>query len=141
MTKRDSRNRRAGQIAFSYQGKNDNLKKYYCQQGGLNKSPKNNCILFFKNESPFSLYLVLWIKSPSKPGTMAKSIIILASALCFLSLLGFAACENRFFVEGKVYCDTCRAQFVTKVSEYMQGNYPYNQLVPFSFVSTRYLLH
>ncbi|GMY37535.1 Pollen allergen Ole e 1 family [Fagus crenata] len=52
---------------------------------------------------------------------MAKSIIILASALCFLSLLGFAVCENRFFVEGKVYCDTCRAQFVTKVSEYMQG--------------------
>ncbi|KAF5474522.1 hypothetical protein F2P56_006415 [Juglans regia] len=53
---------------------------------------------------------------------MAKSsTIILASALCFLSLLGFAYCESRFFVEGKVYCDTCRTQFVTRVSLPMKG--------------------
>ncbi|KAL4627103.1 hypothetical protein ACB092_05G143500 [Castanea dentata] len=52
---------------------------------------------------------------------MAKSIISLASALCFLSLLGFAHCQSLFSVEGKVYCDTCRIQFVTRVSEYMQG--------------------
>ncbi|PON41366.1 Pollen allergen Ole e 1 family [Parasponia andersonii] len=53
---------------------------------------------------------------------MAKSVIIFASALCFLSLLGFAYCETpRLFVEGKVYCDTCRTQFVTRVTEYMKG--------------------
>jgi hypothetical protein len=53
---------------------------------------------------------------------MAKSIIIQAAALCFLSLLGFAYCEDRFFVEGRVYCDTCRTQFVTKLTKYMKGN-------------------
>nr|O49813.1 RecName: Full=Olee1-like protein; Flags: Precursor [Betula pendula]CAA74365.1 putative Ole e 1 protein [Betula pendula] len=52
---------------------------------------------------------------------MAKSIIIQAPALCFLSLLGFAYSESRFFVEGKVYCDNCRTQFVTKLSTYMKG--------------------
>ncbi|XP_050287287.1 olee1-like protein [Quercus robur] len=51
---------------------------------------------------------------------MAKSIISLASALCFLSLLGFAHCDSLFSVEGKVYCDTCRIQFVTRISEYMK---------------------
>lgn len=54
---------------------------------------------------------------------MTKSVLILASALCFLSLLGFAYCETpRLFVEGKVYCDTCRAQFVTRVSHYINGS-------------------
>jgi hypothetical protein len=52
---------------------------------------------------------------------MAKYIVIQVSALCFLSLLGFAYCDNRFFVEGQVYCDTCRTQFVTKLSTNMKG--------------------
>ncbi|KAF8364754.1 hypothetical protein HHK36_023536 [Tetracentron sinense] len=43
------------------------------------------------------------------------------SALCFLSLLGFAYADSLFYVQGKVYCDTCRAQFETKVSEYIPG--------------------
>ncbi|KAL3739901.1 hypothetical protein ACJRO7_021212 [Eucalyptus globulus] len=53
---------------------------------------------------------------------MAKSlqaIIFLASALSFLSLLGAVYGDSRFFVEGKVYCDTCRTQFITKVSKDM----------------------
>ncbi|KAI4371394.1 hypothetical protein MLD38_019635 [Melastoma candidum] len=49
-----------------------------------------------------------------------RAVIILASALCLFSL-GSAYGADRFFVEGKVYCDTCRAQFVTRVSEYMAG--------------------
>lgn len=52
---------------------------------------------------------------------MARAIIVLASALCFMSFLGAAYGHSRFFVEGKVYCDTCRAQFVTRVSENMPG--------------------
>ncbi|OIW00504.1 hypothetical protein TanjilG_24234 [Lupinus angustifolius] len=53
---------------------------------------------------------------------MAKSTtIIVASALCFLSFLGSANGVERFFVEGTVYCDTCRTQFLTRVSEFMQG--------------------
>ncbi|KAK7302933.1 hypothetical protein RJT34_13830 [Clitoria ternatea] len=53
---------------------------------------------------------------------MAKStIIILASAICFLSFLGSALAVDRFVVEGKVYCDTCRIQFLTKLSEYLPG--------------------
>jgi len=52
---------------------------------------------------------------------MAKSTIILASALCFLSLLASVYSDDRFFVEGRVYCDTCRAQFITKLTEYIEG--------------------
>ncbi|CAJ1961898.1 unnamed protein product [Sphenostylis stenocarpa] len=53
---------------------------------------------------------------------MAKSaIIILASALCFLSFLGSACAKERYFVEGTVYCDTCRIQFLTKLSETLEG--------------------
>lgn len=52
---------------------------------------------------------------------MAKSIFFFASVLCFLWLLRAAHCDSRFFVEGEVYCDTCRTQFVTRVSEYIEG--------------------
>ncbi|RDX88751.1 hypothetical protein CR513_29611 [Mucuna pruriens] len=53
---------------------------------------------------------------------MAKStIIIVASALCFLSFLGSACAKERYFVEGTVYCDTCRVQFLTKLSETLEG--------------------
>ncbi|GAB4827194.1 hypothetical protein Ancab_034084 [Ancistrocladus abbreviatus] len=55
---------------------------------------------------------------------MAKShsILLVATALCFLSLVGVSQChDDRFFVEGQVYCDTCRARFVTKVSQYLEG--------------------
>ena len=52
---------------------------------------------------------------------MAKSTIILVSALCFISLFHLASCKDQFFVEGKVYCDTCRVQFFTKVSKFLEG--------------------
>ncbi|KAL2340564.1 hypothetical protein Fmac_008504 [Flemingia macrophylla] len=53
---------------------------------------------------------------------MAKStIIVLVSALCFLSFLGLACAKDKFFVEGTVYCDTCRIQFLTKLSELLEG--------------------
>ncbi|BAT87181.1 hypothetical protein LR48_Vigan09g234600 [Vigna angularis] len=50
-----------------------------------------------------------------------SSIIILASALCLLSFLSSACAKERFFVEGTVYCDTCRLQFLTRMSEFMEG--------------------
>uniref|UniRef100_A0A7N0U2D5 Uncharacterized protein n=1 Tax=Kalanchoe fedtschenkoi TaxID=63787 RepID=A0A7N0U2D5_KALFE len=51
---------------------------------------------------------------------MAKgAILLLLSAVCLLSLVGTAVADQHFFVEGQVYCDTCRAQFVTRVSENM----------------------
>ncbi|TKY71833.1 Olee protein [Spatholobus suberectus] len=53
---------------------------------------------------------------------MAKStIIILASALCFLSFLGLTYAQEHYIVEGTVYCDTCRVQFLTKLSEPIGG--------------------
>ncbi|XP_004485892.1 olee1-like protein [Cicer arietinum] len=52
---------------------------------------------------------------------MAKSTIILISTLCFLSFFGSVYCNDRFFVEGVVYCDTCRTQFITKLTEFMEG--------------------
>lgn len=55
---------------------------------------------------------------------MSKSIIFLASALCFLSVLGSVySDDDRFFVEGVVYCDTCRTQFITKLSEFLEGTF------------------
>ncbi|KAI4372498.1 hypothetical protein MLD38_010720 [Melastoma candidum] len=50
-----------------------------------------------------------------------RTITVLASALCLFSLLGSTYGSDCFFVEGRVYCDTCRTQFVTRVSEYMPG--------------------
>lgn len=50
---------------------------------------------------------------------MAKSaLLFLAAALCFSSFLGFALAES-FLVVGQVYCDPCRGNFVTRVSEYL----------------------
>ncbi|XP_022724217.1 olee1-like protein [Durio zibethinus] len=55
--------------------------------------------------------------------TTPKAIFFLASALCFLPLLSIVHAEapEHFFVEGKVYCDNCRAQFVTRISKYIAG--------------------
>ncbi|PRQ29149.1 putative pollen allergen Ole e 1 family [Rosa chinensis] len=55
---------------------------------------------------------------------MAKSsIIILASALCFLSFINNAYSEDKttLQVEGVVFCDSCRIQFITRISELIQG--------------------
>ncbi|KAF5729169.1 Olee1-like protein [Tripterygium wilfordii] len=50
-----------------------------------------------------------------------KAIIFLASAICLLSLFGITNAEPTFDVEGTVYCDTCRTQFLTRVSKFMKG--------------------
>ncbi|KAL9236835.1 hypothetical protein vseg_011459 [Gypsophila vaccaria] len=55
---------------------------------------------------------------------MAKSqtVFILAGAVCLLSLASVAnAADNRFFVQGMVYCDTCRIQFITRVTQMLDG--------------------
>ncbi|GMG99677.1 hypothetical protein Nepgr_001517 [Nepenthes gracilis] len=52
---------------------------------------------------------------------MEKSqiIVLIASVLCLLS---FVEChDDRFFVEGQVYCDTCRTEFITRVSKFLEG--------------------
>ena len=58
---------------------------------------------------------------------MAKLVIFfLASALCFTTLLHFAAADaddfDRFHIKGSVYCDTCRVQFMTRLSKVLEGN-------------------
>ncbi|KAJ4821902.1 hypothetical protein Tsubulata_032190 [Turnera subulata] len=57
---------------------------------------------------------------------MAKSFAIaalVATALCFSSLLISANAKksDTLFVEGRVYCDTCRVEFQTKLSEPLGG--------------------
>ncbi|KAF3514438.1 hypothetical protein F2Q69_00008280, partial [Brassica cretica] len=57
---------------------------------------------------------------------MAKFFIVfLASALCFTTLLHFAAADaddlDRFHIKGSVYCDTCRVQFMTRLSKVLEG--------------------
>ncbi|XP_011006522.1 PREDICTED: olee1-like protein [Populus euphratica] len=48
---------------------------------------------------------------------MAKSFTIAAFVLCFSSLLISAYAADYLNVEGKVYCDPCRVEFQTKISE------------------------
>ncbi|KAL9813322.1 Pollen-specific protein-like protein [Arabidopsis thaliana] len=47
------------------------------------------------------------------------------SAVCLSSLAGFAAADaddfDRFQIQGSVYCDTCRVQFVTRLSKFLEG--------------------
>lgn len=57
-----------------------------------------------------------------------SSGIVLASALCFLSLLGFAYCADNLSVDGLVYCDNCRIQFMTRISEPLKGTYGFPNL-------------
>ncbi|KAF2286110.1 hypothetical protein GH714_010442 [Hevea brasiliensis] len=54
---------------------------------------------------------------------MARSFTfgtLIALALCFSSPLSFAMASG-LYVEGKVYCDTCRVEFETKLSEFISG--------------------
>lgn len=57
---------------------------------------------------------------------MAKTCAVaalIATIFCFSSFLNLAqATSETFFVEGKVYCDTCRVQFETKISQPLAGN-------------------
>jgi hypothetical protein len=52
---------------------------------------------------------------------MAKSFTIAAFVLCFSSLLISAYAADYLNVEGKVYCDPCRVEFQTKISEGIPG--------------------
>lgn len=57
---------------------------------------------------------------------MAKATIaLIISALCVLAFAGSALAkggETLFHVEGRVYCDTCKVQFETRISEGIEGN-------------------
>ncbi|KAJ6886756.1 hypothetical protein NC651_027188 [Populus alba x Populus x berolinensis] len=44
-----------------------------------------------------------------------------ATALCFSSVLISAYAADYLDVEGKVYCDTCRVEFQTKISDAIPG--------------------
>nr|GMC55426.1 anther-specific protein LAT52-like [Ipomoea batatas] len=45
-------------------------------------------------------------------------VVALISALCILALAGIAHCTpEKFNVVGNVYCDTCRVQFQTRISQ------------------------
>nr|GMD84158.1 anther-specific protein LAT52-like [Ipomoea batatas] len=56
---------------------------------------------------------------------MARAAVVaLISALCTLALATtfvHGAPAEKFSVRGQVYCDTCRVQFQTRISEYMAG--------------------
>ncbi|XXG70667.1 hypothetical protein AAC387_Pa07g0099 [Persea americana] len=54
---------------------------------------------------------------------MAKvySFFLFAAAACFLSTLAITNAAPDFIVQGRVYCDTCRAGFETNVTKYIEG--------------------
>ncbi|CAN8267368.1 unnamed protein product [Cochlearia groenlandica] len=56
--------------------------------------------------------------------TIFFSFFVVA-AVCFSSLAGFAAADaddlDRFQIQGSVYCDTCRVQFITRLSKFLEG--------------------
>ncbi|XP_068667760.1 anther-specific protein LAT52-like [Aristolochia californica] len=49
------------------------------------------------------------------------SSVVLVASLCILALVSSVHCEDVLNVEGKVFCDTCRIRFVTRISEYIEG--------------------
>ncbi|KAJ0242591.1 hypothetical protein HA466_0205440 [Hirschfeldia incana] len=50
---------------------------------------------------------------------------LVVSAACLSTLAGFAAADaddfDLFQIQGSVYCDTCRVQFVTRLSKFLEG--------------------
>lgn len=60
---------------------------------------------------------------------MAKLFVLFT--LCVLPALAVATRPMRtpFTVEGKVYCDTCRAGFETSATTYIPGNHSYSNFV------------
>lgn len=60
---------------------------------------------------------------------MAKLIVLFA--LCVLPALAVATrpMKTPFTVEGKVYCDTCRAGFETSATTYIPGKHFYSGFV------------
>ncbi|KAL8131558.1 pollen allergen Che a 1-like [Apium graveolens] len=54
---------------------------------------------------------------------MAKSVAVIISILCILAFSGLSQCheEPEFFVNGQVYCDTCRVRFPTRISQPIKG--------------------
>lgn len=54
---------------------------------------------------------------------MAKvySFFLFAAAACFLSTLAITNAVPDFIIQGRVYCDTCRAGFETNVTKYIEG--------------------
>ncbi|KAI3905693.1 hypothetical protein MKW92_039399 [Papaver armeniacum] len=54
-----------------------------------------------------------------------RSLSILAIAFFFFffssELVKYSSAEKHLFVQGKVYCDTCRAAFETELTEYIDG--------------------
>ncbi|XVF18669.1 hypothetical protein REPUB_Repub11eG0042600 [Reevesia pubescens] len=51
----------------------------------------------------------------------ASMISLVSLAICLSSFLSFSNAEDTFFVQGTVYCDTCRVEFVTRLSEPIKG--------------------
>lgn len=63
-----------------------------------------------------------------------KLVAVVATALCFTSLLSFAlAAKDPKTVEGLVYCDSCRVKYKTELSDYIAGNSQYSCTHHFSY--------
>ncbi|GAV91921.1 14-3-3 domain-containing protein/Pollen_Ole_e_I domain-containing protein [Cephalotus follicularis] len=72
--------------------------------------------------------LTLWTSDIPEDGErfakMAfKATALVAIVLCFSSLLSFSygSASDYLFAQGRVYCDTCRVKFETKLSENIKG--------------------
>ncbi|KZV51092.1 Olee1-like protein [Dorcoceras hygrometricum] len=53
---------------------------------------------------------------------LTQVALLFAGLLCLMCLSGIAhSASPQFFVEGKVYCEVCRANFINKLSEPMAG--------------------
>ena len=47
-----------------------------------------------------------------------------AAAILFFIVAAVATKAPDYVIQGRIYCDTCRAGFETNVTEYMKGNVP-----------------
>ena len=77
-----------------------------------------NTLSHFTNFLSLSLSLSLWNLKISK---MAKVFMVFVLCVLPALALGSRPISNPFNVQGRVYCDTCRAGFETSATTYIPG--------------------
>lgn len=79
---------------------------------------------FFLSFSFSSLHLLIVDPYQRRRRSITMGKILILMALCILpALVSARPLRSNFIVQGRVYCDTCRAGFETTASTYMHGRF------------------
>lgn len=112
----------------------NNVERVFLPENIRNLKNRKESVNAAKKYNPYTCTLFSYKMAPPSPPLfipieMAKSmklVAVVATALCFTSLLSFAlAAKDPKTVEGLVYCDSCRVKYKTELSDYIAGNSQY----------------